>query len=364
MNKDGALIFLIAAGCVALWVSGASAQNEDGTVQADEDHNGIPDDVEFQLANQFAPILFYDADEPNLPTSVDRFLGHTELWFFSESCRPQRVQISKAAGPRLPRSTRPGCRAPGQMIDSEGTRSFGKKTTFYLSTVPDSQRRGGEDSDSWVTYVHAYRNDLGGITLQYWRFYAFNTSYMLGFQIDFGTHGGDWEAIHVVLQPLPAGGFQPVQIRLLGHRDIVTRPWRDVITEAGHPLIACEKGSHTSTLMAGSDLRERSRMIEHKCWTGGSVRWPGGKVSKSGPVVMLGQKTAPRQGIDWLRYSGLWGTRENSELYQYYRSGYWGPAFNETGIRNDGFVAAWCEGIARAGGPSPEKECYADNVVP
>jgi hypothetical protein len=351
----------------------ASCQIGDGVdyIHADQDRNGIPDDLELRLANEFAPILFYDADEPNLPTSIERFLSKTELCYFSEYCRPQHARISKPSGAQLAHAVRRSCRIPGELIDSEGTRSPGKKSTFYLSNVPETERRGSEDAEEWVTYVHAYRNDLGGITLQFWRLYAYNSSYIMGFHIDFGTHGGDWEAIHVVLKPTPAGGFSPVQIRLLGHRDITTQPWSEVAVEGGHPLIFCEKGSHTSLLMKKSDLSNRSRWIEQKSWTGGSVRWPDGRVSNSGPLVMLGQKTSPRPGMEWLRYSGLWGTRENSGLYQVYRSGYWGPAFNETGLRRDGFVSAWCEGIAPLNSASAgserfgvEKECHAGHVVP
>lgn len=363
----------IVANLLFLGLSGASCHSEDEPSHAsvDQDHNGIIDDLELRLANEFAPILFYDADEPNLPTSVQRFLSHTELWFFAENCRPQQVAISKLTGAQVPQVARPSCREPAETIDSFGTRSPGKKSTFYLSDVPENQRHGAEDSDAWVTYVHAYRNDLGGVTLQFWRFYAYNSSYLLGFHFDFGTHGGDWEAIHVVLKPVPAGGFTPVLIRMLGHRDIITKPWTDVVVEGGHPLIFCEKGSHTSVLISGSDLSKRSRWIEQQSWSGGSIRWPGGRVASSGPLVMLGQKTSPRPGTEWLRYSGLWGTRQNSGLNQFYRSGYWGPAFNETGLRKDGFVSAWCEGIApakhdatNAEGLVVEKECNADHIVP
>jgi len=354
-------------------LGGANCRSQDGTasVRSDQDNNGVPDDLELRLANEFAPILFYDADEPNLPTSIERFLSNTELWYFSEYCRPQQVRISKPAGAQLSQAVRPSCRVGGELVDSQGTRSPGKKSTFYLSNVPERERRGTEDAEAWVTYVHAYRNDLGGVTLQFWRLYAYNSSYLMGFHIDFGTHGGDWEAIHVVLKPAASGGLTPILIRLLGHRDIITRPWRDVIAEGGHPMILCEKGSHTSVLMTKSDLSRRLRRIEQKSWTGGSVRWPSGKVSNSGLLVMVGQKTSPRAGMEWLRYSGLWGTRENSGPFPFYRSGYWGPAFNETGLRNDGFVSAWCEGIApmkpASGGSEGlvvEKECYADHVVP
>lgn len=353
--------------------AGAASRQSDGSghVPVDQDHNGIPDDLELRLANQFAPIMFYDAEEPNLPTSIEKFLSNTELWYFSEYCRPEQVRINKPSGTQLTRNLKPSCRQTGELIDSEGTRSPGKKSTFYLSNVSERARRGSEDSQEWVTYVHAYRNDLGGITLQFWRLYAYNSSYLFGFHIDFGTHGGDWEAIHVVLKPTPEGSFTPAMIRLLGHRDIITRPWTDAIVEGGHPLIFCEKGSHTSVLLTKTDMNKRSRWIEQKSWTGGTVRWPNGRMSNSGPLVLLGQKTAPSPGMEWLRYSGLWGTRENSGPYQFYRSGYWGPAFNETGIRKDGFVAAWCEGMVSekatsrsSPGVMLERECYADRVVP
>ena len=351
--------------CFSLFLCGiqGTAGQPDAPPPIDRDRNGVPDGLELRLANEFAPILFYDRDEPNLPASVERFLAETDLWFFSQYCDPQQVLISKPAGFQLLKASRPSCRVSGELVHASGTRSLDKKSTFYLSNVMESARRGGEDSAAWTTYVHAYRNELGGVTLQYWRFYAYNTSYMMGFPIDFGTHGGDWEAIHVVLQPASSGAFTPVSIRLLGHRDIITRPWSEIVAEGGHPLILCEKGSHTSILVTRADSSKRPQRIEHRSWTGGTIRWPSGKISESGPIVMLGQKTSPAPGAEWLRYSGLWGTRESSGLYKYYRSGYWGPAFNETGLHSDGFIAAWCEGIAHVGF-AVDKECYAEHAIP
>ena len=339
------------------------ASQTDAILHVDRDKNGIADDLELHLANEFAPIVFYDPEEPNLPASVDSFLKETDLWFFGEYCKPEQVLISKPSGSQILKAVRPSCRVPSELIYASGTRSIDKKSTFYLNNVGAIARRGGDSSAAWTTYVHAYRNDMDGVTLQYWRFYAYNSSYLMSFPIDFGTHGGDWEAIHVVLRPAPQGGLKPVLIRLLGHRDIITRPWSDVVAEGEHPLISCEKGSHTSTLLTKANLSRRSHWIEHRSWTGGTVRWSNGGSSESGPIVMLGQKTSPSPGAEWLRYSGLWGTRESSGLYKYYRSGYWGPAFNETSLRSDGFVAAWCEGIAHVG-LAIDKECYADHVVP
>jgi hypothetical protein len=332
----------------------------------DQDHNGIPDDLELQLANEFAPILFYEASEPNLPSSAQRYLQNSELWFFSRNCSPQQVPVATLSSSSIPRRVLPDCRAPQRTIDSHGTRSSGKESTFYLRTVPETERRGSTDTQQWITYVHAFRNDIGGITLQFWRFYPYNTGYFLGFKSDNGSHSGDWEAIHVVLQS--GQRFIPVKIRLLGHTDLITKPWSDVIAENGHALIKCGKGGHTSMLMSRGDLVARSHFIEQESWTGGTVRWPGRGPGKTGPLIRLGQKAYPAPGMEWLRYSGLWGTRESSGMFSFYRSGYWGPAFNETGMGKDGFVSAWCEGMAR---PKKEptaqtftSECYPASVSP
>ena len=329
---------------------------------SDRDGNGLPDELELRLANQFAPIVFYDPDEPNLPTRVDQFLKMTQLWFFSKYCSQQQVLIGATDG-SIPRNTVSSCRVPGETVDSYGTRSASKTSTFYLSNVSTEARRGSEDPQNWVTYVHSYPNEAGGVTLQYWRFYPFNTSYWFGVHLEGGDHGGDWEAIHVVLGPGP--GYAPLEVRLLGHRDLSTVPWSRVIHEGTHPLIVCAKGSHTSELATPSQLAHRSGLVEQQSWTGGTVRWPGRAAPQpSGPLVLLGQKTRPMPGMEWIQYSGLWGTREKAGVLPVYRSGYWGPAFNETGIRSDGFFSAWCEGLARASKIPLREECFASGIVP
>jgi hypothetical protein len=329
------------------------------------DATGINHETLLALANRFAPIIFYAPDEPNLPVSVDRYVQNSELWFYSEDCNPTRAKIGRLTDALGSDKAVPSCRADNEMVAAAGTRSLLKKTTFYLSNVPEGDRRGSSDTKLWATYCHAYRNDIGGLTLQYWRFYAYNTGYFIGLRLDAASHGGDWEAIHVVLGP--GETFSPVQIRLLGHTQITTTPWRDVITTGGHPMVLAEKGSHTSQLATRRDLSKRRNFIEHETWSGGAVRWPDGRRSDSGLLMLLGQKTCPEPGMQWLRYSGLWGTREQSGVLAYYRSGYWGPAFNETGMHKDGFVSAWCEGIARpaaaSGAAAIRRECYPAQIV-
>ena len=83
----------------------------------------------------------------------------------------------------------------------------------------------------------------------------------------------------------------------------------------------------------------------------------------------LGEKTFPMQGMEFLRYSGLWGTRKTG-LFGFYRSGYWGPAYNETSLRKDNFISAWCEGIRDPNrqvvlpGGEVIRECFPESSVP
>src|SRR5262249_4823759 len=116
-------------------------------------------------------------------------------------------------------------------------------------------------------------------------------------------------------------------------------------------------------------------------WTGGSVlRWDSTVVGPSGGLRNLGEKTRPRNGQLFVQYSGLWGSRGRLFL----TSGYWGPAFNETGATcEDGSLAyrsylrpraeradcgririnAWCDGVDPAK-LDTRRECYASADLP
>src|SRR5579871_3943123 len=176
----------ISVGCailaLALWTSGVASpdrsdeSNSPLPASADRDRDGLPDALEIQLANRFAPIVFYDPGEPNFPSRVDRFFPSTHLWFFSKFCLPAQSRQQEIAS-EIPRQSARSCRTPEESIASHGTRSSGKEETFYLETVAQPGRRGSPDPQDWLTYVHSYPNDAGGVTLQYWRFYTFNTSY-------------------------------------------------------------------------------------------------------------------------------------------------------------------------------------------
>lgn len=316
-----------------------------------------------RLANRFAPIALYDPAEPNLPTRVDIYLSHTQLWFFSKYCQPPEVLMASSIKNGIPIKAATSCQGAGEAISSHGSRSIDKNATFYLSSIAPNFQRGSADLKDWVTYVHAFPNEAGGVTLQYWRFYAYNTGYWHGVRAWLGDHGGDWEAVHVVLGRGP--DYRPLELHLLGHADISKVAWGQVPQEDGHPLIACAKGGHTSEIPDNSTLRERRKYISHQSWTGGRITWPDTQGERTGGgLILIGQKTHPMPGFEWIRYSGLWGTRQDTAIAPYYRSGYWGPAFNETGMRSDGFVSAWCDGMSKTAVQSVHDECFASRQLP
>src|SRR5215831_13183093 len=52
----------------------------------DIDRDGISDTLEQELAERFAPVLYYEKDEPNWPTTVELFIPKTSLAFYDENC--------------------------------------------------------------------------------------------------------------------------------------------------------------------------------------------------------------------------------------------------------------------------------------
>jgi prepilin-type processing-associated H-X9-DG protein len=321
----------------------------------DADHDGLDDTCEAALAQEFAPIVIHSSAETNFPTDVDDFLASTALSFRDDACDAADALVTNAPDQDglLRHTSVPKC--GGGVVTSDGSRSERKHRTFFLGDVAEPVRRGNADSQRWTTYVHIYPSAQGGVTLQYWRFYAFNEA--------FADHGGDWEGEHIVLR---ADGTVRA-VRLLGHSSIDELSPRELAWSGTHPLVYSEIGSHTSRATGDRiaangcigggacdvTLDDARTFVRQETWSGGNVSWPDGHVTSGGGLLNVGEKSAPMNGQSFIKYSGLWGSPGRF----YITSGYWGPAFNETSMRADGFVTAWCAGMA---GPLDQRtECWA-----
>lgn len=305
------------------------------------------------LAEQWAPIVYHTNDESNYPTNVDWFLPKTALRGYDDGCWPDWHYTFVNAPSQydlLGWWFSGGC-GSSDTVYSNGTRSNQKQRTFYLSDVADGYRAGSWDSRDWRTYYHAYPNHLGGLTIQYWRFYAYNDAA--------NNHGGDWEGVQVVLN----AGFGFEKARFLGHSGIEEHGWGDIQWEGTHMRVYSEGGGHASRT-DGSGIYANTwpwyvdpnlpwTHVRQETWTGGAVTWTDGALTTSGGLLEFGPKIAPKNGQVFVQYSGIWGSPGTF----YFTSGYWGPAFNETAMGSDGFVTAWCHGIS-TDPYTMRRECY------
>lgn len=240
----------------------------------DADKDGISDPIEQLLAERFAPIIFIHPDEPNYPVSVEWLLRRTRLRYF-EDCGPDKLEDVPNASPvgsqenllGLPwahpddwgagHPTRHCGGAPEhRRITSiePDPESFGDQTTFALRDVQGNDRLGSLDPADWVTYVHVYPNDTGGITLQYWHLFAYNSLEV----IVIGEHGGDWDGtVHVVLGP----DLEPLRAVYPRHHE--DKPghvfdWGDLhLYKTTHPRVAIDAGGHGSF----KDIQDRLAFV-------------------------------------------------------------------------------------------------------
>ncbi|WP_437564312.1 hypothetical protein [Sorangium sp. So ce542] len=325
---------------------------------ADSDDDGLFDEEEQALAERYAPIVYHSSDESNFPTNVDWLLSRTSLWFYDDSREPdlRRKLVKRPTQLDLvSQIVVEGCEGD-QPVRSDGTRSRRKQRTFFLQDVAEEHRAGSLDSSDWTTYFHAYLNDDEGVTLQYWRLYSYNDAGL--------NHGGDWECVQVIL----TRSRTPVRVALLGHSGIQRLPASALEWEGTHPRVYSEGGGH-ATRPHGKGIRARgcgggwlgsvlceldsgnpATFVRQETWPGGEVAWFGGRCTRAGALLNMGEKRRPMNEQLFIQYSGLWG----SPGVGYESSGYWGPAYNETDMRSDGFIVAWAEGMKGV----PREECY------
>jgi hypothetical protein len=330
------------------------------TPYTDEDCDGIIDSCEQALAEKYAPIVYHSSDESNLPVNVDWFLPKTSLNFYDDGCTPdfhEQVIATPTQQQLLGWAYTGGCGST-DTVRSDGTRSESKQRTFYLADVAGGYRGGSQDTRDWITYVHAYPVSGGGVTIQYWRFYAYNDA--------FNDHGGDWEGIHLVLD----NALAPASVGFMGHTSIDYKSVSQLNWEGNHPVVFSEGGGHATRPSGGAieamsclglltfiDTDDRCTFIRQETWKDGHVTWClnnsvgfcDGRMTTSGGLLNLGAKLGPMNNQWFLKYSGIWGSPGTF----FYTSGYWGPAYNETGM-NNGFITAWCAGITGV----DQRECY------
>jgi len=217
-----------------------------------------------------------------------------------------------------------------------------------LTDVSDADKAGLKDASGWITYFHAYRNTDAGWTIQYWFLFPFNTGVKVG-PVEIGYHGGDWEMVSIVLDKVDS----PMSVHSTGHTQIESVPWSAVQKNGTHPILYSERGGHE---MHASPVGPPPYIV-HPTWANSFAIFPGAAPQAVGPLRDMGSKLHP--AASFVLYSGLWGDIGSTPI----SSGYWGPVFNETGMKPDRYLSAWCDGVADPqASENGLRECYPDDI--
>ncbi len=309
----------------------------------DSDGDGLDDALEAQLAQQYAPVVFLHPLEPNYPANVDWYLSRARMRF-DHSCDAlalccgdhgildwglpnQQNLISQAHG-KQGWSLLKGC----HHYDTQySDRDFSYSEAFFLQ-LHDGDHTGSLYPFDWKVYVHSYPNTHGGVNLQYWFFYAYDTS---TFALN---HEADWENIIVVLD----GAENVVEVRFARHDDSYhpISPSNVTWFQGTHPMVLSAIGSHASYesfAACDGDYREYGCAWGDPSWRW--FTWSGGRPAgeegyQGGGLVMVGEKDQPLNGQSFVRYSGRWG-----EI---------GPI--SSGPRGPAYQGKWNDGRATSGG--------------
>jgi hypothetical protein len=361
MKKLIALLGLAAlvAGCSDDSSSPLASVPQDASLSVwgvDNDGDGIDDGTEWDLANTYAPVLYM----PNLitraqagsgvqgdwtwPGNVEFYLANTQMRFHHSNCPDHQIlnvgtiTTSNIITQRHQRATTwLGCTHSGTTFGSNGDGGFDNMNAFFLQAVDDNLVHPGvRDASGWKVYTHVYRNNIGGISMQYWFFYPYN-DFIAGF-----NHEGDWEHITVQLN----ASLQPATVGYAAHFDKTTWPAFQVTWyNTTHPQVWVADGSHASYASEGECDGIYPEGVSQSCWTNLDQRWftwsggkgydqgmQGGGLVNMGEMPMAGSNRRPMPGQDWLRYSGRWGEIGLEEAV---------PDENSSGPKGPGYNGNW-----------------------
>jgi hypothetical protein len=286
---------------------------------SDADSDGIDDGTEWDLANRFAPVL----SMPNLierssstpgdwawPATMDYYLPRVRMRMHHDNCPDHTVlntgyvssySITRQSHQRA--ASYLGCTHSGATYYSN--RDWAAENHFFLQPTDDGVHQGVRSPDQWKVYFHAYKNNIGGINIQYWFFYAYN-DFAGGF-----NHEADWEHINVKLR----SDYTPEGVYFSAHHDVAWHPWYNVTRlDETHPRVWVADGSHASYNSFYNCNTTYVYGWPESCWDLDTQRWytwSGGRGYNIGyqgaGLVNIGEKATPMSGQEWIQYSGRWG---------------------------------------------------------
>lgn len=250
---------------------------------------GSVEAADIDLAQQYAPIFYFEKDEPCFPVDVSYHIDNSDLYLV-ESSQPidwnhDEEELSNYTADEYYLDNQKGS------IDDEGI------VNDYTSS-----------NLGYTVYSHV--GSSGGTTIiQYWMFYAFNPGTM-------NQHEGDWEMVQVVLS-----GGTPTQVMYSQHHSGQKATWDQVERNGDHIKVYVSRGSHANYLRSYS----------------GVVGVANDLVGDNGKqLIYPDYELELLESQPWLDFAGRWGwygatQEEAAETSLLGQAGPNGPKFREDG---------------------------------
>lgn len=223
------------------------------------------DAADIDIAQQYAPILYFEKDETCFPVDVSYHIDNSYLF-----------QID---------NTEPISYSPSESDLS--SYSADDYRYYYLDNQKGTVNDNGiindyQSQENILGYTVYYRvyTESGTTIVQYWMFYAFNKG-------ELNQHEGDWEMVQVVI---PSGDSKWVAYSQ--HHGGQKATWGQVERDGDHIKVYVAHGSHANYL----------RSYSGKIGVANDIVGSNGKILKPGEYTL---ESLEEQG--WLDFRGRWG---------------------------------------------------------
>lgn len=195
----------------------------------DLDGNGVPDNLEPQLAERFAPIYKFHQNNPLFPMPVEAVYGYNN---------PIIINNSSIYLP-LPTSS-------GEHGDDDWSNLFN-------NVLKPSFNNGSYNETVYFRVFNTNFQNYGGASntyyvIQYWCYYPYNDAS--------NVHEGDWEHIDVILDDWNPGYAEPVGAVYYRHHTSKSYNWNQLEVEGEHPVVYVGGRTFVETITGETKTRD------------------------------------------------------------------------------------------------------------
>ncbi len=241
------------------------------------------------IAEQYAPILYFEQGETCYPVDVSYHIDNSYLYQFTGD---EPLLIDESPSDLNLSAYVTGDYYLDNMLGTTDDENIIQDYQNKLSTL------------GYRVYCHIHQS--GGTTVvQYWMFYAFNKG-------ELNQHEGDWEMVQVVLS-----GGTPTDVMYSQHHGGQRATWDQVERDGDHVKVYVARGSHANYL----------RSYSGKFGVASDIVGANGKILESGDYTL-----ELLESQDWLSFAGRWGEFDSYDDVFRGKVGPQGPMYRENGV--------------------------------